>query len=114
MASQWARYKQELDGSEFIEHDWGFICFSHGLPDATYIEAIWVEPIHRETKLGSQLVNELEKIALGLGKKFLIASIDLRGKVIPDNLKAALAAGFIPYKAEANKIWLERAIVDKG
>jgi hypothetical protein len=109
MASQWAQYRAETAGTLFIEKEHGFISYML-LPDSIYIEDIWVTPEQRKNKLGLRLVEEAEKHGMECGKLFSMIRIDLNGATIPGNLKAALAVGFVPFKAEANQIWLKRNI----
>lgn len=109
MKSHWARYREEYGNIKFIENESGFISYVE-LPDSFFVEDIWVIPEKRKTGLGLSLLKEVEALAVAQGKQFLICRIYLDSKVIPENLKAALAVDFVPFKAHNDELWLRRKI----
>lgn len=111
--SQWARYKAETSGTCFIEHEYGFISYSM-LPDAIYLEDIWIDPAQRKSGLGAALVAQAEAEGLKMGKQVSLAVINLTSATCADSLKAHLAIGFVPCLAQDGKIWLRREIAKGG
>ena len=111
--SHWALYKSETTETHFIEHEYGFISYSL-LPDALFLEDIWIAPEHRKSGLGAALVAQAEEVGREAGKQTSLALIHLSSKTSTESLKAHLTVGFLPFLAEDGKIWLRRAIAPKG
>ncbi len=107
--SHWAQYRAEILGIETIEEDYGFICYAV-LTDCIFIEDLWIVPAERFKNRGRMLVSKVEDIARAAEKPFLMLSTNIDLKNNPDNLASALAGGFIPFKAEANRVWLKRDV----
>lgn len=108
--SAWAQYRDEVVGTQFIEHEQGFISYYHISEDCTFIEDLWVAPDFRKQLYGTQLVGLVENIARKAGKKFLMLDIQMGSKTRTEALKAALAGGFEPFEANNNRLWLKREI----
>lgn len=109
MMSMWARYRTEFGNSIFVEKDFGFFSYSI-LPDCIFLEDVWIEPDKRKSGLSKGLYLELENVARQNGKHFILARITLDSKVIPGNIKFALAMDFVPFKAHNNDLWFRRDV----
>lgn len=111
--SLWARYKEETSPTRFIEYDWGFISYTFVEEECIYLEDVYVVPERRFEKLGLRLVEEAEAVASAAGRSISLACINLNAKTAAESMKAHLAVGFVPFRAEDDKIWLKRSIRKK-
>lgn len=109
MSSLWARYKNEADGTNFIEHEWGLA--SYVVAEVSIvIDDMYIVPELRRQGYGRKLLAELEEVARSHNKEMLISSVLIAHKDHDISLKAQLAVGFETFSADNGKIWLKRKV----
>jgi len=106
----WADYIRELGlSTEFIENEFGFIAYELK-PEFLHIHEVYTRPEFRLSGHAIGLIEEAEAFARRAGLKFSVVSCAIITKTMPNNLRAALAVGFVPYLADGGVIWLRREI----
>lgn len=103
MASLWAEYNAEQDGTVVIERDYGFIQY-YFQGDACIVEEMYVKPALRKQGMGTELFRMVCGEAIAAGKKVIVAELNVEWKSCTVALKAQLAAGFVPIAADAGRI----------
>lgn len=109
MKSMWARYREELSNTVFVEYEWGF--FSYVLyPDVLCVEDAYVVPEERRKGRFREIVEEAKKLAAKAGRKKVVGCVTLVNYGAAESLKCHLACGGEPYLAEDGKIWLRTEV----
>ncbi len=107
--SHFADYKLEREGKHVIENEHGFISYIiQG--ESCYIEDLFISLPSRRKFHGSDLADQVSKIALDKGCKHLLGSIVPTTFGATDSMKALFAYGFRLQSAKENFIWLSKEI----
>lgn len=107
--SLWAEYARERNGTESIEHEFGFITFRI-VNEECYIEDAFVRPSMRQKNYGSALLEQVEERAKKQGCKFVTSCIRPSEAVATISMKAQLARGFRIHSAQTDKIYMIKEI----
>jgi len=103
--SHYGDYLKERRAVEVIENEDGFIAFKiHG--EECFLEDIYVAPEKRKTRIGSELVLQMETFAKDMSCKYVTCNVwpSAHGSTV--SLKAALANGFKLHSSVVDKIIL--------
>lgn len=113
----YAKYIQEVEGSQVIETDFGFAEYSfEEIQDSyasIYVKIVWVHPDHRGKKNAAKLTQMCIDRASKVVEKpiqSVFTSACLVGNDKTSSLKAILGFGFKPFKAENNMIYFHKEI----
>lgn len=109
MASLFAKYKKEREGTIVIETSKGFVTALE-LENHFYIEDIYILPEFRRAKEATKLTDRMVEKAKKLGYKKLLGSVDIKANNCTESLKAVLSYGFKLYSIDGNTIYFEREI----
>lgn len=108
--SLWADYVREREGLEVIEKDYGFICYKFFLPNECFIQALYIRPEDRVNGKGSELEEEVGKMAIAKGCGLLTCKIDHLNTNSTLSLKAILARGFQIVSADKQVIYCAKEL----
>lgn len=107
----WLDYIRERTYKQVIEKEKGFaIYFPHPSENAMYIEDIYVLPEFRNTKVATELLNEVIDLAKIQKLKYILGSNCPNTKGATSSMKAMLASGFELYKIQGDLILLRREV----
>lgn len=112
--SMWIRYQRELRDVQALEKEYGFVYYTILPTKVLHIEDVWIHPDFRSSGKTRELLAELEEIGRTSGCTQFLGHIDVISKTCTDSLRMQLALGFVPFSAEAGRIWLKRDIAVKG
>lgn len=107
--SLYAQYMKELDGTEFIEHDWGFVSYRVE-QNHIYIEDVFVVESERGNNKWEKLWEDIENVARSKGFK------RITGSVVPSRAnstwmtKFMFKLGFKIYSSDINIIYFVKEI----
>lgn len=104
-----ADYLKECRGDETVFFDGGFVCYRI-LESEVYISEIYVKPKKRGSKLFSEMIDEVEKIAKEEEKKTLSASIGVDQDHPERVLQAMFKVGGKIFSADGNVITVYREV----
>lgn len=90
---QLAAYLKERQGLDSIVRDEGFAAYKIN-GDECYIQDIFVFPDYRKTGVASELADEIARIAISRGCKFLTGSVDTTANGAHASVLVLLAYGF--------------------
>lgn len=91
--SLFGQYISETRDLKIVESEKGFATYSV-IGKECYIEDIYVAPEHRFSGYGTQLADQIKKIALEAGCTHIFGTTNCRFKDPDASLKAMLAYGF--------------------
>jgi len=107
--SLWADYHKERLLRDTIEKDYGFLSYAIRGREL-YISDLYIKPDVRQSKLGSELVDEAFKVADKEDCAF-VSCIVVLDTIDPDlSLLSALRYGFKLHRAENNIITLRKEV----
>jgi GNAT superfamily N-acetyltransferase len=93
--SLYAEYLRERTNDEIIETDKGFITWRVINERQVYIVDVFVRREFRREKVGTELVDEVLKMARRAGHKELIGTVSTSAKNATESIKTLLSYGMI-------------------
>lgn len=109
--SLFADYKKEREGKNTLELEGGFATWFQVNEETVYLEDLYVVPEKRRSKLGTLITDLVVDEGRKLGCKFLLGSIDTRGKGVTQNMKALLAYGMEFKGVEGSMLYFAKEII---
>lgn len=109
MKSLFAKYKEERESAIVVENEHGFAS-AKLLDDFFYIEDIYVVPEKRQSKIASQMADDLVIKAKELGYNKVLGSVCVDANNSTISLKVLLAYGFSLHHTNNNMIYLIKEI----
>jgi GNAT superfamily N-acetyltransferase len=107
--SHWAAYTNETWGAETLEDELGFISFQE-FPNHIYVQDCYIVPEYRRTGEATRFMQKIEELAFSLGKAEITTRLDITQKTAVLSLKAQLAYGFVPFRADNGIILLSKKV----
>lgn len=107
--SLYAQYMEEREQKQVLEKPNGFAVYWF-YQEWCYIEDIYVVPADRQSKVATEMANEITTIALGRGYKKLLGSVKPSAINSTKSLQVLLAYGFKLLSSDSNSILLEKQI----
>jgi predicted GNAT family acetyltransferase len=102
-------YKYDYDGA--IEEDGAFLLYKfYPEHNALNIGEIYVPPLKRKDGLATKMANQAMMIAKMKGLQYLSCQTEITGKGDAVSMQVILNYGFIPTKAENNRILYFREV----
>jgi predicted GNAT superfamily acetyltransferase len=107
--SLYAQYMEELDGTEFIEYDWGFLSYRIE-QNHVYIEDVYVIKSERGTNKWKKLWQDVEDVARSNGFNKVTGSVVPTRKNSTWMTKFMFKLGFKIYSSDINIIYFVKEI----
>jgi ribosomal protein S18 acetylase RimI-like enzyme len=105
----YSNYIKEREGFSIVESDRGFATYKiQG--NECYIRDIYVLPLYRNTKLASDMADEITSIAKTSRCKYLLGSVDQRANNYDTNIKVLKSYGFKFLKEQNSLIIFSKEI----
>jgi GNAT superfamily N-acetyltransferase len=98
-------YLRERENAELVEFDSGFMVLKL-LPDALYIQDIYVKPEARQGGVGRMMLMHAEALAKELGKSAILGSCSPLAHGSTVSMKSMFACGFELKSCEQDMIYL--------
>lgn len=105
-------YLKERENAELVEFAHGFVVLKI-LPDSIYLQDMYVQPAFRRLKIGTEMLQKVEQIAVAAGKRELFTSCSPPALGSTGSLKAILASGFQLHSCEKDMIYLTKVLSQK-
>lgn len=107
--SLYAQYMEELDGTQFIEYDWGFVSFKD-INGRFYIEDVFIVKDRRGEDLWAELLSQLIELAKDGGYKEIYGSVVPSRKNATWMTKYLFKLGFKIHSSQENLIFFIKEI----
>ncbi len=104
---QLAAYLKEREGFDSIITDEGFATYRIN-GEECYIRDIWVHPDYRKEQMASIMADDIARIAIQQGCKFLSGSVSTTAKDATTSTKVLLAYGFQVFSAVNGGIFFRK------
>lgn len=109
MQSHYGLYIKEREGKSILENEHGFFTYKiQG--EECYIEDIFIKKESRRKNIGTEMADEIYKIAKASGCKFLTGSCIPSTNGATESMKAMLAYGFQIHSCTTDRIVLFKEI----
>lgn len=110
---QLAAYLKEREGFDSIINDEGYATYRIN-GDECYIRDIWVHPDHRNKRVASEMADDIARIAMRFGCKFLTGSVDTTKGNPTVSTEVLLAYGFKVFSAVQGGIFFRKHLPSGG
>jgi len=104
-----AAYLKEREGFDCISRDEGFADYRIG-GDECYIRSIFVFPDYRKKGIAADMANDIARIAIAKGCKYLTGSVDTSAKGAHESVLVLFAYGFKTHAAVNGGIFFRKEL----
>lgn len=104
-----ANYLKERQGIDSIIRDEGFASYKI-MGEECYIQDIWVNSDYRKRGIAAEMANDIARIAISKGCKYLTGSVDTTTKGAHESVLVLFAYGFKIYSAANYGIYFRKEL----
>ena len=109
MSSFYGQYIKEREGKDILESEHGFFTYKiHG--EECYIEDIFIKKESRRKNIGTEMADEIAKIARDAGCKYLTGTCIPSTNGATESMKAMFSYGFRIHSCVNDKIILYKEL----
>jgi len=108
--SFYGEYIKERENADIIENEYGFASYSF-LDKMCYITDVYVIPEKRQSRIASDMCDEICVVAKERGCGKVVTSVDPKTFGATESIKAIVNYGFKVFLTDGTLIWFEKEFV---